>query len=69
MKLFKRTAPPEVALQKLESLMKELDISIECHNDIYVNYAGHQFEIVDESGENIQVLPRNFDDDRMGVIE
>ena len=67
-RLIKRDAPPEVAIQKIEALMRELGISIESNTPIYLNYDETKIAVIDsESHENIQVLPRHIDTERLAL--
>jgi hypothetical protein len=70
MKYLKENSPPELKMQKLEKLMKELNIFIGSNSDIYVNIDGKDYIPTDnEMDHEIQVLPRSFDNEVLVLFE
>lgn len=66
MRVVKRDAPPEQALQKVEALMRELGISIESNTSLYVNYDGVKLGMHCTGGsDSVQLLPRETDEERL----
>ena len=68
MKYLKDTSPPEIKMQKLESLMRELNIIIDSNSEVFVSIDGKEYALVDrETGEQGQVFPRFADSEVLAI--
>jgi len=72
MKIFKEDSKIEIALQKVEILMNELGLKIDCGGEITVRLHQHEQEgriMYLDTREISQQLPRIVDSERLVWIE